>query len=384
LAAVVLVVAGLLFRSFDRLSRVEPGIELSNRVTFRVAPDWRTMPQREEAWALYTQLFARLSATPEVTDVAAVNRLPLTGSWWTTEYRPEGQSVEKGREPIAEFRVVAGPYFKTLGIPLLRGRPLGDDDREDSERVIVVSRTFAKHAWPASDPIGRRVTFDPGESRAPWYTVVGVVGDVHSAGLADAAEALAYVPFAQARFGHFGDWGMDVVVHSQRPIAEVLASATRALQSLAPTLPVFDARTLHALVGRDLARRRLLMLLLGAFALCGVLLSGLGLYGVVSYSVSQRRAEIGVRMALGADRGALVRSVLVRGVALAGMGVAIGLAAALATSRLLAGLLFGIPALDPVTFIVVPQVLLAVAVVASMVPAYRSTRVDPAETLRAS
>ena len=221
-AAVVLVGAVLLFRSFEQLSRVQPGFAVEDRITFRVAPSQAVMSTRGEAAAFYSELTARLGALPGVRGVTAVNRLPLTGSWWTTDFRPEGQVYEAGREPTASYRVVLPNYLSTMGIPLLRGRALDAGDEHGNANPVVVSASFAARGWPGADPIGRRVTFDPATPDARWYTVVGVAGDVHP-GLASTAEPIAYVPFSRAQYGHFGDWGMDVVLSGRLPEAETIA-----------------------------------------------------------------------------------------------------------------------------------------------------------------
>ncbi|AHG92669.1 permease (plasmid) [Gemmatirosa kalamazoonensis] len=390
-AAIVLVVAGLLLRSFARLSRVEPGIALDGRVTFRVAPDWGTYPERARAQALYDQLLARLAETRGTIAVAAVNRLPLTGAWWTTDYEPEGRPSEPGAAPTASYRVVTPGYFATMGIPLLQGRGIEAVDRAGADPTVVVSRSFAERAWPGpraiERAIGRRVTLDPDAPERHWLRVVGVVGDVHTSGLADAPEPLAYVSFGQATFGHFGDWGMDVVVRVRdgagaRETSAVLAAARRALHAIAPSIPAFDGRPLGDLVARDLARRRVLVRVLGAFAATAYLIAALGLYGVVAYGVARRRAELGLRLALGAERGRVWAAVVRRSVGLAAAGAALGLAIAAVGGRAVAGLLYDVGRLDPATFAAVGAALLVLAGAAAWVPAFRASRVSPLEALR--
>jgi len=377
----VVVVAGLLFRSFDRLSQVDPGFALEHGVTFRVAPDWGTYPKREQGRVLFDELLTTLRAMPGSVAVGAVNRLPLTGGWWTTQYEIEGKPAPLGRQPTLLYRVATRDYFTAIGMSLLGGRGLSTSDETDAQRIVVVSRALAERAWPGESAIGRRIRLDPHE-RAPWYTVVGVVSDVRGSGLADGASPIAYVPLAQATFGHFGDWGMDVVVRTSVDGRSMIAGARRALATVAPAVPLFDARPLSDLVASDLARRRSLVLLLGAFAATAMILAGLGLYGVVAYSVAQRRGELGVRMALGAGRATVWRSVVARSLGLAGIGVAVGLPGAAAATRLITGLLYGVTALDPGTFAGVGAALLLVAGVASWVPALRASRVSPAEALR--
>jgi len=382
LAVVVLVGAGLLIRSFERLSRVDPGFSARSGIVFRVAPDQRTYPDRGHASALYDQLEARFRTAPGITDVGAVNRLPLTGSWWTTEYAQEGATYAPGREPSASYRVVTSGYFHAIGIPLLDGRGIDVRDNAAGQRVVVISRSLANQAWPHSEAIGHRITFDPHTPGAPWYTVVGVVGDVHTSGLADAPEALAYVALPQATFGFFGDWGMDMVLRTTGGTDAAVAVARHDLHELAPDIPLFQVRPLDALLTKDLARRRLLMALIVAFAVTAALLAGLGLFAIVANGVTQRRRELGLRLALGANAARIRREVLWQGLKVAGLGLAIGLSAAAAVSRLLGTLLFQVRPGDLGTYGAVGALLLAVTLFASWLPARRASRVDPIDALR--
>jgi putative ABC transport system permease protein len=381
-ATVVLIAAGLLLRSFDLLSRVEPGFSLEQRVTFRLAPDWATYPKRERARVLYDTFLEKLAATPGTISVAAVNRLPLTGSWWTTQYEIAERPAEPGREPTAIYRVITSDYLSTMGISLVSGRGIENTDRADVRPVVVVSRALAERGWPGASPLGRRITFQPGDSTAVWYTVVGIVSDVRTSGLADEPAPMAYVSFAQAGFGHFSDWGMDVVVHTRSAQSAVIVAARRTLEALAPGIPLFEPRPLTDLVARDLARRRFLVLLLGVFAATAMTLAGLGLYGVVAYGVAQRRGELGLRMALGAGSVQVWRSVVARSLALAALGVAGGVPAAAVAGRLMTALLYGVTPLDPATFVAVSGAVLLIAGVAGGVPAFRASHVSPMEALR--
>ncbi|MEO7963975.1 MAG: FtsX-like permease family protein, partial [Gemmatimonadaceae bacterium] len=231
--------------------------------------------------------------------------------------------------------------------------------------------------------IDRRITFDPQAPIPRWYRIVGIVGDVHTQGLADAPEPLAYVSLGQARFGHFGDWGMDVVMHTRNGAGVAIAGARRELREVAPSIPMFEERPLGDLVVRDLGRRRVLLRLLAAFAATAYLIGALGIYGIVAYDVTRRRAELGLRMALGAGRGRVWGSVVLQSVSLAAAGTVIGLAVAAAGSRALAALLFGVRPLDPVTFTMVGAALVLVAAATAWVPAFRASRVSPLEALRA-
>jgi putative ABC transport system permease protein len=384
LAAAVVVSAGLLLRSAEHLGRVEPGFAIADRVTVRIAPDWTQFPTRDDARVLFDNLLTRVVATPGIDGAAAINRLPLTGAWWTTAYEPEGQRAPPGHEPSANYRVVTANYFKVMQIPIVKGRAIDAGDRASTQLVTVVSRTLAERAWPGRDPIGQRISFAPERADAPRYTVVGVAGDVHTRGLADPLNALAYVSFGQAHFGHFNDWGMDVVLQSSVAPNAAIEIVRRELRGLAPTLPLFSGRPLSDLVARDLATRRLLLVTLGAFALTAVLLAAIGLYGVVAYGVAQRRPELGLRIALGAQSAGVAWSIVRRGLALTSAGLVAGLLMAAALARLLSGFLYGVRPIDPVTFGAAALGLLLVAVVASAVPAWRAMRVDPMTALRST
>jgi hypothetical protein len=269
-----------------------------------------------------------------------------------------------------------------MGVSLVSGRGIENTDRADVRPVVVVSRALAERGWPGASPLGRRITFQPGDSTAVWYTVVGIVSDVRTSGLADEPAPMAYVSFAQAGFGHFSDWGMDVVVHTRSAQSAVIVAARRTLEALAPGIPLFEPRPLTDLVARDLARRRFLVLLLGVFAATAMTLAGLGLYGVVAYGVAQRRGELGLRMALGAGSVQVWRSVVARSLALAALGVAGGVPAAAVAGRLMTALLYGVTPLDPATFVAVSGAVLLIAGVAGGVPAFRASHVSPMEALR--
>ena len=303
--------------------------------------------------------------------VAAVNRLPLTGNWWTTEYVVDGRVMERGREPTGAYRTITGPYFETMGIRLIEGRPLDQRDRTDAPRSTVISRSLARREWPGTSPLGARISFEPEDRAAPTYTVVGVVADVPSGSLASAPTPIAYVTLAQARYGHFGDWGMDLVIKTG-DTRGALDAVRRELHSLAPSLPVFAAKPLADVLREDLSQRRFTLLLLGIFGAVAALLAAVGLYGLMTVTVTHRRSELALRLALGADGLALQRDVVRRGARLALWGTGAGLLAAAALSRTVAAMLYEVSPLDPMTYAAVGTVVMGIALASAWGPAYRA------------
>jgi putative ABC transport system permease protein len=392
--AVALVSAtGLLARSVRRLLDVDLGFDPAGTLTLRVAPP-QSRPaagQSEEDFArlyfaerdrmagFYGRILEGVQQLPGVLAAGAVNRLPLTGGWWSIGYAVPGQPPPpRGEQPSASGRVITPGYFRAMGIPVRSGRPFGAADTASAPAVAVVSESLARRAWPGEDPLGRRIVIDEGQPT----TVVGVVGDVRLAGRDADAPAVVYVPFAQARFGLFPDWGMDLVVRARSHTAGLAAAVREQVTAVDPGLPVFAVRTGEELVAASWARRRAGLTLLGVFATLAVLLAAVGLYGVVAHSARQRTREIGVRMALGARPRDISRLVLGESLALAAAGAALGLAGAAASGRLLSSLLFGVRPGDPVTLAASAAALALVALGSAFAPARRASRLDPLVALR--
>jgi predicted permease len=392
--AVVLVSGtGLLVRTVHRLVGVSPGFDPGGVLVARVAPaQSRPAPgqseaefvrtylaERDRAAVFYDRLLERLRALPGVTVAGAVNRLPLTGRWWAISAAAEDQpSAATGETPSAAGRVATPGYFEAMRIPLRAGRLFAPSDGRASAPVAVISESLARLTWPGRAAIGRRMVID--DQRG--VTVVGVVGDVRVEGLDAAAPPIVYVPFAQAAFGLFPDWGMDLVVRT-RAEPSALAAALRAeVAGLDPALPVFAVRTADDVLGGWMARRRAALILFGAFAVITVTLAAVGLHGVLAQAARQRTREIGVRVALGARPLDIARLVLGEGLSLAAAGVMIGVAAATVTGRVLSGLLYGVTPGDPATIAATAAVLSALAVGIASGPARRASRVDPLVALR--
>jgi putative ABC transport system permease protein len=322
-------------------------------------------------------LVDRLGALPGVQSVGVIHHLPLSGFAWYANIELEGRAAAPGEAPMrAGWRVIAGDYFRTMGIPLVRGRGFTAADTREAPPVAIVSDEFAKAAWPGEDPIGKR--FRAGNAtRGGAVTVVGVVGGVRHVTLDAAPAPELYRPMAQTPMA-----AMTVAVRTAGDPLALAAVARQTVRGIDADVPISDVRSLEQVMSASVARPRLIMSLLLVFAGVGVILGAVGVYGVIAYAVGERRREIGVRIALGAAPGTVAGAVVLRGLTYAVVGVAIGLAGALAVTRVMRTLLFGVSATDPLTFAALSLFLVLVAVVASYVPARSAARTDPMVALR--
>jgi putative ABC transport system permease protein len=305
-----------------------------------------------------------------------VQQLPMRGSYvlsFSIEGRPAGAP---GSNPNANHRVISPDYFKTVGIPVLRGRPFSDQDAEQAPMVAVIDDAFAQKHFPGEDPIGRGI--DIGNGTDGFYRIVGVVGSVHHEGLDASPDPTMYVPYRQDVFG-----GMWVLIRTAGDPSAFTATVRQVVRDVDPALPAFLISPLDRIVNDSVADRRFSMLLLSVFAGLALFLAAVGLYGVVAYSVSQRTQEIGLRMAIGAEPRDVLRLVVGGGMRLALVGVAIGLAGALALASLIASMLFSVTPFDPASYGVTAGILLAVSALACYVPARKAMSVDPLVALRA-
>jgi putative ABC transport system permease protein len=378
LAMVLLVGAGLLLRSLLGLGRVDPGFAKDRVITFGL-----DLPERyghEQSVDFYRRLLEQVRGTPGVRSASAAFPLPLSADGVKTSFEIDGRPIKPSERPVTTVHIVDRDYFHTLGIPLLSGRGFSaQDDGAEAAPIVIISQKLAKQFFPGEEAIGKRIKpgISTGNSEAPMRLVVGVVGDVKSEGLSAATIAESYVPYAQLPFAP-----MSVVVRTAIPPASIVPTLTSEVQLLDSSLPLLNVKTLDEYVDDSIMGTRFEAVLLGIFGVLAFLLTVIGLYGVISYTVAQRTREMGVRLALGADRRTIIGMVVTNGAVLAGAGVLLGLAGAFLLTRLVASLLFGVGPRDPLTFVCVPVALVAVAVVASYIPARRAARVDPMTALR--
>ena len=377
LSLVLLVGAGLLVQSFLRLHSVELGFDPSNLTTMQVSFNSAKYAGTAQLWEAQRRVVERLRALPGVEAVATVPSLPMERGL-NNYLTLDGPGGETGAS--VESRAVGGEYFRALRIPLLRGRALADADAAGAPRVVVVNEALAGRFWPGRDPLGERVYVDH-----EWREVVGVAGDVREVGLDQPVRPTVYVPAPQVSDGMSvmtSRWFLTSwIVRTSGP-ADVAPAMRAALREADPSLPVANVRPMGDVISGSISSRRFVLTLMGAFAALALVLTAVGLYGVLSYQVSQRTHEIGIRLALGARPRDVMRLVVVRGMELALAGIAVGLAGAFALTRLMTSLLFGVSATDPATFVAIPVLLASVALVANYIPARRAARVDPTTALR--
>ncbi len=374
IALVLLVGAALLLRSFERLQRVEPGFQPEGVLTVRLSLPRTKYPDDARLEAFSGQLEERVRAAPGVRSAALASTVPLGAGAGTYDFSIEGRPLaDPGLVQDTETFSVSPGYFPTLGIPLKAGRLLESGDGASAPGVAVISEAMARRFWPGQEPLGARLSLD-GER---WFTVVGVVGDVRNATLAKEPYPQLYLPFAQMPMS-----SMYLAVRAAGEPRALVGTLRREVAALDAELPLADIRTMDERLSRSVEQPRVNVLLLGGFAGVALLLAGLGIYGVISQSVAQRTREIGIRMALGARPGDVLRLMIHQGMTPALVGIVLGLVAAGLGSRVLASLLYGVSATDPLSFATVPLFLAAVAFFAAWLPARRATRVDPTEALR--
>ncbi len=375
LALMLLVGAGLLIRSFIRLQRVDPGFNPRNVLTAVVTLPQAVYPERNQIAPFYSQLLDRVRTLPGVQSAAAVSSLPLAGSDSDAGFVIEGRPApQPNQEPVAWYSSVSHDYFRTVGMRLIAGREFTERDHENSPRVVIISEATARRYFPNEDPIGKRI----GNGRPDgWREIVGVTADVKHFGLNQDARASMFFPHSQqpARL-------MFIVARTAAEPLSLSSALRGAVVAMDKNLAVSNIRAMEEITAQSIGQERFTLLLLGLFSALALLLAVAGIYGVMSYAVAQRTHEIGVRMALGAQTGDVLKLVVTQGMVLVLAGVGIGLALALAMTRFIRGLLFGMSATDPMTFAGVAALLALVALVACYVPARRASKVDPKVALR--
>jgi putative ABC transport system permease protein len=377
LALVLLVGAGLLVRSFVRLMDVDAGFNAEQTVTMRVSLPQARYGQAVQKNQFFDRLFEQVDRIPGVQAAGAVSFLPLAGLGSATGYEVVGEPVPpRGQEPVADVRVISRAYFAAMGIPLLRGRLFDERQPADAQNKIIVNQALARRHWPNEDAIGKRIKVSWDENRED--EIIGIVGDVRHAGLETQARSTVYWPFARNPYG-----AMTLTVRTAGDTAAVVHSVRGILRAQDPDLALADVQTMGEVVSRSVAQRRLMMVMLGIFAGAALLLAAVGIYGVIAYSVTQRTQEIGIRLALGAQRSDVLKMIVGQAAMLAVAGITIGAVGAGLLTSLMAELLFDVKPFDPLTFVGVAAVLAGVALLASYLPGRRATRVDPVIALRA-
>jgi predicted permease len=378
-ALVLLASAGLLVESFIRLQRVPGGFDMTNVMTARVALPQTTYSKPEQTAAFYKKLLERLSIQPGMQSVAAAWWIPLSGSEVGFAFNFDARPVPQGQQPVAQFSAVTADYFKTIRVPLRKGRWFTERDDKNAPPVAVVNETFAKQFFPGEDPIGKRIipdgSVEPG--KPPVREIVGVAGDMHLISLKIPPKPQIYVPYPQ-----FAIQSVSIFMRTQVDPDSVTAALRRAVSEIDRDVPVYRPRLLGDYRSESIAQPRLNAMLVGLFALIALLLAAAGIFGVMSYSVTQRTQEIGIRMALGAERYDVLRLIIGQGMRFVGIGMLLGLIGVFACTRLLQSLLFGVGATDLKTMLIATATLAAAAFCACYIPARRATRVDPIVALR--
>ena len=378
-ALLLLVGAGLMIRSFLRLQQVDPGFEATNVLSMNIALPTQKYREPQQKIVFFDQLIERVRTLPGVKSVAAIDPLPLSNSNVSSQFVIEGAPfVPLADRPYAGVRAITSDYFQTMGITLLKGRSLTAQDRDNTPHVIIVNEELAGRYWPNQDAIGKRLGFfeeDPGKQ--VWREIVGSVGNVKHKALETEVMPEVYFPYQQLPGPY-----MNLVVRTASDPASMIPAIRSQVLSVDKDQPVSDIMTMDQRVAKSVASRRFVMSLLGAFSVLALGLAAVGIYGIMAYLVTQRTAEIGVRMALGAQKRAVLKLVVGKGMALAIIGTVIGLVAALALTRLMRSLLFEVTPTDWLTFLIASMVLLIVALFACYIPARRATKVDPLVALR--
>ncbi len=379
LAMVLLTGAGLMIESFAKLRSLNPGFSADHVLVLRTPLPDPKYPKLAQRTAFYDQVLERVNRVPGVVAAGFTTWVPLTNRGGSNGFTVEGRPAPApGEFSDANMRVISKDYIRTMGMTLKAGRLFTGEERQDSPLVLLTNETMARQFWPDENPLGRRIKLGGFDSDYPWITIVGIVGDVHQMGLDVAPRAEMYVPYSQYEYFQPGY----LAVKTTADPLQVASAVRDQIWAVDKDQPVADVMPMQTIVDEELSPRQMQAKLLGIFAGIALVLASLGIYAVLSYAVAQRTQEIGVRMALGAQRPDILRMVIGRGLALTFAGVGIGLAGAIALTRVLRSLLYGINANDPLTFAAVAATLSAVALLACYIPAYRATRVDPIVALR--
>jgi putative ABC transport system permease protein len=376
MALVLAIGSGLLARTFSNLQHVNPGFGTASTLTLQIALPGKKYPESRQLNAFYQQLLEGAAALPGVRYASVIDYLPLSGLEASNSYFVEDHPPAPGSQaPEADLRFASPDYFHAMAIPLKRGRIFGNQDSEEAPKVAMVDESFVRRMWPNGNPLGKRIKLGPGAD-VPWRTVVGVIGHVKNTSIDSDSREQIYLPFAQAPAN-----SAFLVLRTDRDPLSLTVPVRNLVKKIDPEIPIFDAQPMAERFARSIASQRLSMALLITLAVLALFLAAIGMYSVIANSVTQRNREIGVRIALGAQRRDIFRMVVSEGLTMSLVGMAIGLAIAYWTTRLLANLLFGISATDLLTYLLTSLLLASTATAASYFPARRATKVSPMTAL---
>lgn len=378
LAFVLLIGAGLLIKSFRQLSHIDAGFNRQDLLTMQVTLPSLSYPEESKVSAFYKKLLDELQILPGVQSIGAIDALPLSGRKTDTQFVIEGHLPGPGDHlPDEEVRSISPDYFKAMQIPMLKGRSFSDSDRVGSQMVVVINQALAHKYFSNEDPLGKRLAFDGTPDKPNWREIVGVAGSVKNFGLDLEPKPEFYLPLDQ-----YPSNTVTLVVRTPSNPTDITSAVRNTVKVQDPNLPVYNVKTMEEVVAASVSQQMLTVRLFGLFSLLALLLASIGVYGVMSYSVTQRTREIGIRMALGAPPQNILKLVMKRGMVLTTLGVVIGLIGAFVLTRVVANLLFGISATDVITFLQITLLLVTISLVATLIPAWRAMKVDPGNALR--
>ncbi|MGH9936416.1 MAG: FtsX-like permease family protein, partial [Blastocatellia bacterium] len=380
LALALLAGAGLLIRSFLKLQQADPGFNPERVLTASLFLPGARYGDAPKVAAFQQRLLERITTLPGAQSVGLTSDLPWTGYDENAGFTIEGKTFPPNDGPSARYHFVSSDYFRTIGAPLIAGRFFNADDRQDTQPVVLINRSMAERYWPGESAVGKRFTFSSQPKERDWFTVVGVVGDVKDFPHSPAAEPAFY--WATMQQPLFGARQFSLAVRSNADPLNLVEAVRGEVRALDKDLPLAEVKTLETIAAAAVAGRRFTLWLVGFFALTAMALAAIGIYSVLSYLVAQRTHEIGLRMALGAPLGDVLKIVIRQGMTLVLLGLALGIGAAFALTRLIKGLLFEVSATDPLAFALAAALLAVVALLACYIPARRATKVDPMVALR--